>query len=92
MSANEEQDTRKPADKRAVEKLPVLKIGKKHCKKGDDGKLEQPTCPVCVSEIELGESAMFMPCGHIFHPECLKPWLIDHNTCPVCRHELPVKE
>jgi E3 ubiquitin-protein ligase RNF115/126 len=37
----------------------------------------------------LGKKGMFMPCGHIYHPECLKPWLETNHTCPVCRFELP---
>ncbi|RKP34049.1 hypothetical protein BJ085DRAFT_20426, partial [Dimargaris cristalligena] len=29
-----------------------------------------------------------MPCQHIFHEECLFPWLEVSNTCPTCRYEL----
>ncbi|XP_026442090.1 E3 ubiquitin-protein ligase AIP2-like [Papaver somniferum] len=29
------------------------------------------------------------PCKHLYHPLCLIPWMEKHNTCPVCRHELP---
>ena len=90
MTAAQEQETeRKPTDKATIEKLPVLNLMEKHCKKGESGKLEFPVCPVCTEDIKVSEKAMFMPCGHIFHPDCLKPWLKDHNTCPVCRHELP---
>ena len=33
-----------------------------------------------------------LPCAHWFHRECCEQWLKDHNTCPVCRHELPTTD
>lgn len=39
------------------------------------------TCLVCREQITKGR---LMPCGHTFHEECIKPWLIEQGTCPAC--------
>ncbi len=44
---------RNQASKSAVDKLPIIKIEKKHCKR-DKGKFEPPTCTVCCDAIALG--------------------------------------
>ena len=46
-------------------------------------------CPVCQEAYEpLLSEIITMPCLHMFHVDCLTPWVRDHNTCPVCRHAL----
>lgn len=45
-------------------------------------------CVVCQDNIEVDSTATSMPCSHSFHPDCLKPWLEAHNSCPVCRYQL----
>ena len=76
MSEQEAQALKKSkqASVEAVKKLPVVKIEKKHCKKSGL-KLEPPTCTVCTETINVDMMGMFMPCGHIYHPDCLIPWL-----------------
>jgi hypothetical protein len=27
-------------------------------------------------------------CGHVFHRECLAPWIIKQATCPLCSASL----
>jgi len=72
----DEEDRKKPASKEAVDRLPIVKIEEKHCRKDETkGTFECPMCPICTDNIEMGQDAMFMPCGHTFHPECLIPWL-----------------
>ena len=105
MSEQEAERNRRKnkAKPEVVEKLPIIKIEEKHCKanKMAPGKLrataskqtlEPPTCTVCCEHIQLGSKGMFMPCGHIYHPDCLKPWLENNHTCPVCRFELPKQD
>lgn len=29
-----------------------------------------------------------MPCGHLYHDNCILTWLSKHNSCPSCRFEL----
>lgn len=32
---------------------------------------------------------MVTPCGHKFHPSCLKNWMDVKLTCPTCRKNIP---
>ena len=107
ISEQEAEKNRKKnkAKEESVKKLPIIKIEEQHCKKNPKAagglrvprnnktsNLEPPTCTVCCELIKLGMKGMFMPCGHIYHPDCLKPWLETQNSCPVCRFELPREE
>jgi len=48
-------------------------------------------CPICITEIELGEEVAWSElghCRHVFHYECILPWCaIGHEQCPVCREK-----
>ncbi|CAM0958463.1 unnamed protein product [Alopecurus aequalis] len=72
-----------PASKAAVESMPTVAIAAAHV--GADCH-----CAVCKEAFELGAEAREMPCGHIYHEDCILPWLQLRNSCPVCRHEMPV--
>lgn len=45
-------------------------------------------CNICQSQILLGDATMSTPCSHTFHFQCLRPWMMNHSTCPNCRHDL----
>ena len=80
-----------PASQTAIEKLKHFKMEKKYCKKSeqDPNKLEFPECSICLMEVNEGQNTILLPCGHMFHEECVTKWLKIHNTCPLCRFELP---
>ncbi|RCV27760.1 hypothetical protein SETIT_5G351000v2 [Setaria italica] len=71
-----------PAPQSAIDSMPVVKINRRHL--NDD-----PQCPVCKEKFEIGAEAREMPCKHLYHTDCIIPWLVQHNSCPVCRHPLP---
>ena len=80
-----------PAAQTAIDKLKHFKMEKKYCKKDekDPNKFEFPECSICLMEVKEGEDTILLPCGHMFHDNCVTKWLKIHNTCPLCRFELP---
>lgn len=51
-----------------------------------------PCCVVCVEDFGDGVEVSKLACGHMYHEGCIGEWLGRHNTCPVCRVELPAEE
>jgi hypothetical protein len=48
-----------------------------------------PCCPICLHTFQVGdEMSKSRVCGHIFHSDCLTPWLFKSTTCPYCRQDL----
>ncbi|OIR57453.1 MAG: E3 ubiquitin-protein ligase HRD1 [Amphiamblys sp. WSBS2006] len=43
---------------------------------------ESPTCLICRGEMETAKK---LPCGHIFHFECIRMWIERQQFCPTCR-------
>lgn len=44
-------------------------------------------CLVCRETMESGKK---LPCGHVFHVDCLRMWLQHQQSCPLCRADIPV--
>jgi hypothetical protein len=56
------------------------------------GNIENPTNDSCAITHEkfsnCDEVTMIKECGHIFNSSAIKQWLIEHQTCPNCRHNI----
>ncbi|XP_069820553.1 E3 ubiquitin-protein ligase RNF126 [Dendropsophus ebraccatus] len=70
-----------PADNEKIQALPTVQVTDEHVGSG----LE---CPVCKEDYTVGENVRQLPCNHLFHNNCIIPWLEQHDTCPVCRKSL----
>lgn len=75
-----------PASRAAVEALPSIIVEQRHIEDGS------AVCPVCKESVEQGGVAKELPCLHLYHQDCIVPWLDLRNTCPVCRYELPTDD
>lgn len=40
---------------------------------------------MCLEDFEPKETVMLTPCKHMFHEECIVPWLKSKGQCPLCR-------
>eukprot|EP00533_Pseudo-nitzschia_delicatissima_P001067 CAMPEP_0116113992 /NCGR_PEP_ID=MMETSP0327-20121206/19790_1 /TAXON_ID=44447 /ORGANISM="Pseudo-nitzschia delicatissima, Strain B596" /LENGTH=533 /DNA_ID=CAMNT_0003607359 /DNA_START=278 /DNA_END=1876 /DNA_ORIENTATION=- len=58
---------------------------------------DEDVCPICLDGFDVGDTVMFardLSCAHVFHEECLLPWLLERreNECPSCREALVDEE
>ncbi|KAE9466661.1 hypothetical protein C3L33_01432, partial [Rhododendron williamsianum] len=75
-----------PASKAVLDNLPCLVFREEDLQENCD------VCAVCKDEALVGEKVTRLPCCHLYHWDCIVPWLHIRNTCPVCRYELPTDD
>ena len=45
------------------------------------------SCAICQEAFSTENPAKQLKCTHIFHSNCIVPWLRQKTSCPVCRNE-----
>lgn len=45
-------------------------------------------CAVCKDPIAVDAEAKLLPCDHLYHSDCITPWLLLRNSCPLCRFRI----
>lgn len=43
------------------------------------------SCSICLASFLNGEELISLPCRHLFHPGCIRPWLLRKALCPLCK-------
>ncbi|GAV77603.1 zf-RING_2 domain-containing protein/zf-RING_3 domain-containing protein [Cephalotus follicularis] len=46
-------------------------------------------CAICKEQFLLDAIVKRLPCNHLYHSDCITPWLHLHNSCPLCRSKIP---
>lgn len=83
QSMEESRPTIPPANESIRDALPRVVVTKEDMLDSSNSK-----CAVCLEEFKAGCRATRMLCGHLFCTICIREWLREANTCPVCRYEL----
>ncbi|KGG52475.1 hypothetical protein DI09_16p290 [Mitosporidium daphniae] len=49
-------------------------------------------CTICREAFVDGAVSISLPCKHLFHEQCIVPWLQLNGTCPICRSSIESNE
>ncbi|CAG9861146.1 unnamed protein product [Phyllotreta striolata] len=74
-----------PVSKEIIDALPVVEVT-------DEQVSAKLQCSVCWEDFQSRENVRQLPCLHIYHEPCIRPWLELHGTCPICRQNLGSNE
>ena len=67
-----------------IETLPEREILQSDIENSND----QNSCIICLSQFQVKDKVITLPCLHIFHSECIKKWLNSRDDCPICKHNI----
>ncbi|UJR07836.1 hypothetical protein I4U23_012119 [Adineta vaga] len=71
-----------PASQNMIDALPDVIFGQ------TTDEFDQKECVICRMEYEPNEQVKKLPCGHLFHANCVTRWLVRTRVCPTCRQRI----
>lgn len=75
---------RRGASTEQINRLPVNEVSIDEARIGVE---EKRCCAVCLGGYEVGQKTRTVACFHVFHQECIDPWLRTNATCPICKEQ-----
>ncbi|XP_027364634.1 RING-H2 finger protein ATL70-like [Abrus precatorius] len=70
----------------SFESYPKLLFSQIEKNKGGSNNMISSSCSICLGDYKESDMLRLLPdCGHLFHLDCVDPWLMLHSTCPICR-------
>ncbi|KAJ6985308.1 hypothetical protein NC653_023314 [Populus alba x Populus x berolinensis] len=57
----------------------------KHVPVSTESPADLEPCCICQEEYVDGDDMGIIDCGHDFHANCIKQWLMQKNLCPICK-------
>eukprot|EP01068_Selenidium_serpulae_P014228 Selendium_serpulae@DN6074_c0_g1_i2.p1 len=84
-----------PAARAAIDSLKNKTLEAKDLE--EPSELKGESCVICQEPYVADETIAWLDddvtiCGHYYHTGCINAWLERHNSCPVCRYELPTED
>ncbi|PRQ54404.1 putative aminoacyltransferase, E1 ubiquitin-activating enzyme [Rosa chinensis] len=71
-----------PASKAYVDAIPTVRMTSR----------SMSVCAVCKEQFAEDAEAKQLACNHVYHPDCILPWLSSRSSCPLCRYQLPTDD
>ena len=48
--------------------------------------VKNETCTICLDDFS-NKKIIKLKCNHVYHYDCILPWLEENNNCPLCRDQ-----
>ena len=48
---------------------------------------DKKRCCICMEYFKKNDKIINLPCVHMFHNNCIRPWYNENYSCPICKNE-----
>lgn len=73
----EDEPENRGLHKQLIDSLPTMEIHN-----------ADETCSICIDNFNIKTKCIVLPCTHLFHQDCISKWLLQNDSCPICRYSI----